>query len=377
MDTKVFSTRSEIRTKERRPHADGTYIIGLDMGYSGPKCYHENGNFVYPNYVKKINGEIFGELTKSDIIYENIATGEKYCVGTMALKSLDEDSVVAEDTLFGRNHYLHPEFKVSLETSLGIALWEHPTDGSDVFVQTGLPPKYLLKDSPYLKAVIEGNHSFALTIGSEKKIFDITIAPNMIDIMSQPMGTFNSLLFDETGKPVPNAMDLMRSNLLMFDGGFGTLDKFLIVANQIETKDTDASLGMRRVFSETRSLIENDLGVTVSIPAMQNILKSGVVEVNDIMTLDTKTYPIDGYLEKANQMVAAEALDSIKDYIFKIKYLVMTGGTGDAWYEIFKTKLAKTKVTVLLGKQNSNLPTIYSNARGYYYNRLKKLGFRG
>ena len=199
----------------------------------------------------------------------------------------------------------------------------------------------------------------------------------MIDIMSQPMGTFNSLLFDETGKPVPNAMDLMRSNLLMFDGGFGTLDKFLIVANQIETKDTDASLGMRRVFSETRSLIENDLGVTVSIPAMQNILKSGVVEVNDIMTLDTKTYPIDGYLEKANQMVAAEALDSIKDYIFKIKYLVMTGGTGDAWYEIFKTKLAKTKVTVLLGKQNSNLPTIYSNARGYYYNRLKKLGFRG
>ncbi len=377
MDTKVFSTKSEIRVKDKRPHVDGTYIIGLDMGYSGPKCYHEDGNFVFPNFCKKISKDIFGELTKNDIIYENIANGDKYCVGTMAVKSLDEDSVVAEDALFGRNHYLHPDFKVMLETSLGIALWNHPTDGTDVFVQTGLPPAYIVKDTPYLKSVIKGNHSFAVTIGSERKVFDITIAEDAIDVMVQPMGTLNSLLFDENGKRVPNAMDIMRSDILIFDGGFGTLDTFLVKANQIESMNTDANLGMRRVMAETRDLIKKDLGVNVSVPAMQNVLRSGYVEVNDYVNLRKDRVDVSTYLEKANALVSAEALESIKDYVFKIKYLIMTGGTGEAWYNIFSERLSGLGINVLSGKQNSNLPTVYSNARGYYYYRLRKLGFKG
>ncbi len=377
MDTKVFSTKSEIRVKDKRPHVDGTYIIGLDMGYSGPKCYHEDGNFIFPNFCKKISKDIFGELTKNDIIYENIANGDKYCVGTMAVKSLDEDSVVAEDALFSRNHYLHPDFKVMLETSLGIALWNHPTDGTDVFVQTGLPPAYIVKDTPYLKSVIKGNHSFAVTIGSERKVFDITIAEDAIDVMVQPMGTLNSLLFDENGKRVPNAMDIMRSDILIFDGGFGTLDTFLVKANNIESMDTDANLGMRRVMAETRDLIKKDLGVNVSIPAMQNVLRSGFVEVNDYVNLRKDRVDVSTYLEKANALVSAEALESIKDYVFKIKYLIMTGGTGEAWYNIFSERLSGLGINILSGKQNSNLPTVYSNARGYYYYRLRKLGFKG
>ena len=372
MDTKVFSTKSEIRVKDKRPHVDGTYIIGLDMGYSGPKCYHEDGNFVFPNFCKKISKDIFGELTKNDIVYENIANGDKYCVGTMAVKSLDEDSVVAEDALFGRNHYLHPDFKVMLETSLGIALWNHPTDGTDVFVQTGLPPAYIVKDTPYLKSVIKGNHSFAVTIGSERKVFDITIAEDAIDVMVQPMGSLNSLLFDENGKRVPNAIDIMRSDILIFDGGFGTLDTFLVKANQIESMNTDANLGMRRVMAETRDLIKKDLGVNVSVPAMQNVLRSGYVEVNDYVNLRKDRVDVSTYLEKANALVSAEALESIKDYVFKIKYLIMTGGTGEAWYNIFSERLSGLGINVLSGKQNSNLPTVYSNARGYYYYRLRK-----
>ena len=46
MDTKMFSTKTERKVKDN-PRVDGTHIIGLDMGYSGPKCFHEKGNFVY------------------------------------------------------------------------------------------------------------------------------------------------------------------------------------------------------------------------------------------------------------------------------------------------------------------------------------------
>ncbi len=378
--SKSYATKNEIisrSTDKIRPHINGTHIIGLDMGYSGPKCYHELGNFVFPNYCKKITGELFGELNRSDMVYEDLVTKERFSVGMMALKSLNDEDVVSEDTLYGRNHYLHPDFKIVFETSLGIALWNIKTDGSDVFLQTGLPPAYMKKDEPYLRNVVEGEHDFKLTIGSETKEFHVTLTKNHVDIMSQPMGTLSSLLFDDNAKPTPHAIPLMKSNLLVFDSGFGTLDTFFIRANQLESKNTNPNLGMRRILTETRDLIATDLNIAPSIPAMQKILKDGVVKVNDLMTFETKEYPIGDYLAQANKKICNEALESIKDYVFNIKYLIMTGGTSEAWIDEFKKKLSTTGVEVLSGKTGSNLPTVYANARGYYYSRLKKLGYNG
>lgn len=80
------------------------------MGYSGVKCFHENGNFVFPNYCQKIEGEIFGDLSRNDLIYEDLKSGDRYYVGALAIKSLSEDSTVAEDKILGRNHYGHMVF---------------------------------------------------------------------------------------------------------------------------------------------------------------------------------------------------------------------------------------------------------------------------
>ena len=373
MNTINFSTRSEIKFNRSNTKVDGIHILGLDMGYSGPKCYHENGNFVFPNFCKKITGELFGNLGRNDIVYENLDTGDMYCVGDMAVKSLSDDTVVAEDAIFGRNHYLHADFKVVFEAALGVALWDVDTDGSDVFLQTGLPPAYMKKDEQYLRMVVEGEHNFKLTIARETKEFHINLRKNMIDVMSQPMGSFNSLLFKDDGSYAPRAAELMKSNLLLFDNGFRTLDTFFIKANQLESKDSNNTLGMHRVFDETRKMISDELGAEIGIIAMQNILKTGVVRVNDLATFSSREYEIADYLEAANKKVCAEAIESIKDYIFDIKFLIMTGGTSDAWLDMFKEKLSFAPVEILTGKENSNLPLIYQNARGYYMYRLHKL----
>lgn len=373
MNTINFSTRSEIKFNRSNTKVDGIHILGLDMGYSGPKCYHENGNFVFPNFCKKITGELFGNLGRNDIVYENLDTGDMYCVGDMAVKSLSDDTVVAEDAIFGRNHYLHADFKVVFEAALGVALWDVDTDGSDVFLQTGLPPAYMKKDEQYLRMVVEGEHNFKLTIARETKELHINLRKNMIDVMSQPMGSFNSLLFKDDGSYAPRAAELMKSNLLLFDNGFRTLDTFFIKANQLESKDSNNTLGMHRVFDETRKMISEELGAEIGIIAMQNILKTGVVRVNDLATFSSREYEIADYLEAANKKVCAEAIESIKDYIFDIKFLIMTGGTSDAWLDMFKEKLSFAPVEILTGKENSNLPLIYQNARGYYMYRLHKL----
>ena len=114
------------------------------------------------------------------------------------------------------------------------------------------------------------------------------------------------------------------------------------------------------------------LGTTVSIPAMQTCLRTGKIKVNDYVNMSVKEYEIDEYLKKANEKVCAEAFESIKDQVFEIRYLIMTGGTGAAWCDYFKEKLKMIpSLEVISGNRNSNLPMIYANARGYYMYRLK------
>lgn len=373
MNTKSFATRSQWVTNHNFPTVPGVHILGLDMGYSAPKIVYENGQIVFPNFCKKLEGELIGELPKGAIVYENPA-GDRYYVGKMALNTLSEDSVVAEDSLFGRNHYLHSDFRVVFDTALGLALWNIDTDGTDLFLQTGLPPAYMTKDEPYIRAAMTGTHEFSLIVEGQKKNFSVSITNEQIDVMSQPMGTVNSLLFGDNGKYSAIAGDVMRNNLLIFDAGFKTLDTFFIHANQLESQGTNPNLGMYRILSEARAKIRDDFGIEVSIPMMQTVLRTGKVTVNDAFTLTSREYPVDKYIENATIMVADEALDSIKDYIFEIKYLVMTGGTSEAWFERFNSRLEKAPVTILRGNATTNLAAFYANARGYYMNRYKKLG---
>lgn len=372
INTALFATRSENVHTKKRPTANEKHIIGLDMGYSGPKCVHENGHFAFPNFCQKITGDIICALDKDDIVYENLISGNRYCVGNMAINMLNDETAVSEDNMLDRNHYIHPEFKVKLETSLGLALWDQTTDGSDVFVQTGLPPAYLVKDRPLLINAIKGRHYFKLTVGKETKEFDINILTENIDVMIQPMGTLNSLMFDDDANLQPIAKDISKSDLLIFDAGFGTLDTFYICSKQLQAKDTNPDLGMKRILTETKKLIKKELGEDPSITSMQKILKNGMISVNDLLTVSTEYRPIDGYLKTAVEKVGEEAFESIKGYIFNIKFLVMSGGTSEVWVDDFKKKLLRTSISVIKGSTGSNLPNIYSNARGYYYYRLRQ-----
>lgn len=377
LDTKIFSTRTERRTKDN-PHVNGTYIIGMDMGYSGPKCFHENGNFVFPNYCDKLKGDLFAELNKNEFVYEDGETGERFAVGEMATKTLSEDDVVAEDELFGRKHYAHRNFLITFRTALGLALWNKDTDGHDVFLQTGLPPAYMSSDEKLLRKVVEQRHVFKLTAGKETKTFDITLNENQVDIMSQPMGTFYSVVIDGNGNITKEINNYTSSNMMVFDGGFGTLDKFFVKGKQLESKGTDATLGMKRVLEETRRLIHDDLDIDISIPAMQECLKSGYVTVYDEENFCDTEYPIAEYLKKGNEIVREEAFNSIKDYFRDIDYLIMTGGTGACWCGYFAERLkGMRKLKVVPGNTNSNLPTVYANARGYYMYRLNQIKMSG
>ncbi|MGN0241317.1 MAG: hypothetical protein ACI4CS_06490, partial [Candidatus Weimeria sp.] len=61
---------------------------------------------------------------------------------------------------------------------------------------------------------------------------------------------------------------------------------------------------------------------------------------------------------------------SLADY----DYMIVTGGTGAAWYPYIEERFKGfTTLKLLRGNQNDGLPFVYANCRGYYLYREGKL----
>lgn len=382
-----FKTKT-IFTERKNESVDGIWTIALDIGYSAVKGFSNNMIYSFPSYCRKITNQMltFGDSNKSDILYKDNETGEMWAVGAMAQDMITSDETrdsIAE--LYGRNRYFSEIFNVISRVGMGLGMLENQYDspnGKKLVLQTGLPPAYMKSDTPLIKEALSGHHDFsiktALTDGKWMSIqFDLP--EEDIYVMPQPMGTLLSISTDNTGKPIPDAQKYFKSSMLIFDPGFGTLDVFNIRNKLIESTETFDNLGMKRVFQETADLIMKKYGQEVTIPAMQKLLATGEVKLFDRKTRSTRVEPIDELLEQASKSVCMEALqkvDNIYNNLFDHDYLVITGGTGDAWKStIIEYYSGMESLKIINGNQNDMLPSIFSNVRGYYLyivNKMKK-----
>ena len=376
MDTKTFRTRTDFRSIDY-PSTGGKLVIGLDAGYSSVKSVYRKGVCCFPSYVNKLTSKLITSLDDNEIVYTDLVTGDRYCVGDFATASLQRGQYVTEKTLYEREHYMTPEYLAQFRCGMAFGLWDEPDYKKDgVFVQAGLPPAYINDDTPLLKHVAIGTHAFSVEKGKQKKEFEITLTEDDFDVMIQPMGTLFSIGTDDSGKLTPELNKYFSSKVLIFDGGFGTLDLFEISNKQNKSVDTNDQLGMRRVLDETRKLIKADpaAGMDISIPEMQTVLENGYVIKKDPINRKTTKIDISEYLKQANQKVCDEAFDSISSYIFEADYLIMSGGTGAAWHHSFKEKLKDIEtIQVLPGNLMTNLPYLYANARGYFMYRTRMI----
>lgn len=379
MDTKRFRTRTEL-IKRNNLSVPGTWEVALDIGYSAVKLFAPDKIACFPSYAKRVDPdlEFTSVIPDKAILYRNIDTDETWLVGEVAQDMIQTgDTTDSDQALFGRDRYDNAIFHVVMETGLGLAC-ENNKDNLPIFVQTGLPEKYLKGDSADLRESIAGSHNFAIKRGNgEWRFFDFSIPSTAIDIMSQPKGTLFSICIDNDGKWVPQATDYLKSSLIIFDPGFGTLDLFPIYAGTVANNgETYPDLGMKRVFQETSKLIYNAYNADVSVAAMQRYLTEGVVRVFDRRKLESREEPFGEFLEKASTKVFNEAFSRMLSTINLVdySYLVYTGGTGAAWEKMLTEKLSGIKTLKLIpGNVNDTLPTIYSNVRGYYMYRYNKL----
>ena len=381
IDTKKYKTRTMFR-KMPNGSVKGAFLIAEDIGYSSVKVFSQNSCSAFPSFAEKFTGETIGDLPDWHIIYRDLHTGERWLVGEAAQNNVSQgNATVSEEAVFGRARYDDPMFLVLARAGLGAGMIENefgaPND-KPVYVQTGLPPRYIKTDAPRLIHALAGEHHFSLKIGgAPEQEFHTVLKKDRIGVMEQPKGTLMSVAIGKDHRYVPGAREYLNKNILIFDAGFGTLDIYPIMNNHVGEKQTFPEFSMKQVLKDTCEMLYDRYGEEVSLIGMQKCLGDGYIRCHDKFT--SRKQEFGDILEEASQKICDAALERLAQIypLYEYDYLVITGGTGAAWNEQIREKLiGLDSLVVLNGNQNdTSLPFIFSNVRGYYmylYEKMKR-----
>lgn len=366
METKNYRTKQEERVLTN-PKGNN-YIIGLDLGYSATKIFTENGYICFPSYAKKLDKGMLSMPDEKDILYRE--GGETYIVGYNAQNMTDDISTNDTDgELFSRKRYTDKRFKIIVNVALAYAT-RRKKDNRKIFIETGLPSAYM-NDRELLKKAIKKHAEFELKIGLgrwEKYSFDIS--DDDVDVIPQPAGALYSVMMQGDGKEVPDAKKYFSNNTLVMDVGFGTFDFYGIKNRMVDCRDSSDEIGMRKIFETAAKKILDETGEEIRIASMQKKLEDGFFEAVNEEELTSESKPLAPYLSDSVNTVFEEAMNKAKSVTNSFrgyKYLIISGGTGDAWYEMIKDRLKGMKTLLVIPANiNDHYPLIYSNVRGYY-----------
>lgn len=388
MNTKDFRTKTMMieRSNIARP---GEWDIAIDVGYSGVKLFSPNMIACFPAFATPVKGELLDIQTDNapdSILYRDDPDSKIWFVGKVAQDSISKnDPDTATMSIYGRNRYFSDMFRVISNVALGIACSKNSFgDPKDlpIVLRTGLPNEYIASDNEYIKEAFEGLHSFDLKIGNRDwNHYELVLARGNVSVMPQPMGTLLSVATGNDGKMRKEAELYYTSPTLVCDPGFGTFDCFGLNGKDVRGQNTFEAFGMKQVLADVSAEIFDKHHVKIPVPAMQSYLEKGTIVNFDRRKKTSVEMPFADILEKHSKNVAKKAIDNLDNMydLSEYKYLILTGGTGEAWYPYFKEAFKGMQtLTIIPGNQNTMgiitdenghpapLPFIFSNVRGYY-----------
>jgi plasmid segregation protein ParM len=352
--------------------------LALDIGYSSVKGMSPNSVYCFPSFARELGDSKFvGSVYKSDIFYKD-ANGNEWIVGAAAQAMVNRDDTLdSTNTLYSRKRYYKPMFLVLARVGMALGMTSNSAGspkGHDIIFQTGLPPNYLDDDAPLLIEALEGRHVFSVKLGlSDWEDYDITLDRDNIGIIEQPMGAVVSASKTNDGTTITGVTGrpIVEDNILVFDGGFGTLDT-ISIGNRRHDKssvNTFDDLGMKAVYKLLREQLRLKYGINIVIHAIPQILETGYAIKRNRKTMTDEKIKIRELLAACNEAVCNQAIERINaeyDDLIKYDHLLLSGGTSAAWEDIIRDKYKNVSINVVSANQHDDIDPIYSNVRGYY-----------
>ena len=363
-------------------------IVALDIGYSAVKGYTATSMFVFPFFAVEIdkNTSFIGKADPREILYKDTESGRLFRVGEYAERQISQDNTSYSTSRDERNRYSTEEFLICARVGIAMAFLTMPDFKgqppmnfiNDFFLQTGLPTKYLKLDTKRLVAALSGHHKFEVKIADGKMTaFDFTLPEENIHVAAQPYGTIWNFGFGTTNRYCPvNGTELYNKSILICDIGYGTLDTCEIRGRSLNAKNTYTSLGMCAVLDRLAQKITDRFEMEANPITIQKWLEDGKVtgkaydENGDLCAVNEDITPL---LTEASNEVCAEAIRTIKEKesLKEYDYVIVTGGTGSAWFNQLEEALGKGGIRVVsAASADEETNNTFANVRGYYLSRL-------
>lgn len=381
---KEYATKTEV-TYRNNVMVPGFWPVGIDYGFSSVKGFSPNKIFCYPNCaVRTKSFDSLLDSTDRDILLSD-AEG-CWLVGARAHEAITPaEAMNYEAEMYERNRYFSPAFRALMKVGLGIALLSNPYrtyDEEMIVVQTGLPPEYRELDTEAITEALAGDYDFDLKVGKAPfRHFHFTVFKENVFVMDQPMGSLFSAITDNDGLQGQAGLQVLKSSTIVFDPGFKTLDIYDISGGMFKGSNTFDNLGMHEVFLRTIQSVKSRCSTNMTVLGMQEALRRGYITSFDRRKMETKRIAFDADLENSSRAVCEEALKkvvSLYNYLQNHDNLIVTGGTGDAWYPMVRDYFRNMESLHII-RANCNdisIPNVYSNVRGYYYRLIGMLRHR-
>ncbi|MDF2879474.1 MAG: hypothetical protein K0R54_31 [Clostridiaceae bacterium] len=353
------------------------FPIATDIGYGGVKVFSLNGKHIFP----AIPIEISDDKTYFDqptfIKYKD-ERGKIWYVGDRARHST-QGNIKVDKTVYGDERLTSPEYKVLLRVSIFFGLLKPDytiVKNKKIKIVTGLPEEHLEDNAEILRNRFSGHHNFQVKIGSGdwiKATFDIE--EEDIEVLSQPFGTIFSMAFDKYGNLNNDNNLVIGNNVLVFDGGFHTIDTYLSkIGDQGESRTWDKN-AMYNVFADTRNIIQENTKLKLEIGEIDKYIATdntdrpkGTIKYGKNNQLYDFTADFEISL-KYNAEEIIERLISIYDNFRDIPVVICAGGTGKAYYPYLKKSIPTEVILAEKETLNNSVETfdsVFSNVVGFF-----------
>ncbi|QUH22083.1 ParM/StbA family protein [Alkaliphilus sp. B6464] len=349
--------------------------IGLDVGFSATKIFSMFGYHKYPSVVRKIRKRDLDNIKYSDDCYILYKTSDRdiWLVGH-AVINRTFDQLTNEDTLYTENRLNSEENLVLNRVGIALALMKDDfsfVKNPAIRLCVGLPEKQVDSHADSYIDLLMGHHEFEIKIGSRdwQKI-KVDVEEENISVLSQPFGTLLSLASDRKGKII-NENLLKKDRTLIYDGGFGTIDTFLIENGNIVNSTTDPTLAMKDIFNEARDTIAEKTDIMLQLHQFNYYLSKDQGE-RFIWYNGNQKYDLDPDIKLSTINFAEDNIKMLNQQyrgFNNVDSIIVTGGTGKVFFPFFQLNIPKNIQLAEVKDstdKNEDFDCVYANSVGFF-----------
>lgn len=379
-------------------------LISVDPGYDATKVVINGVMLSVPNNILDITGQTkdflaLGDSKAKGYLCSHYIDGKEYLVGTLARKSIMEKKVRdAELTKYqmmdSYERFKTQDFEVNLMTVIGYAIVEYAkktmknnwkpeltvmetsetvmVDGERkekkvytipslkdwrIIVGVALPNDVADLSSPKcvwpdIRKFLIKKQEFCIDVNMETYRLNFEIVPGHAMPASQVICALLGAAADDDGAIDKDKDILKKLPVIVIDGGYKTVGLFMLTqAQKVSEAESNTAYAMGNVHKEVANILREDYGREIEPYQIPYILNEEDGKINCLVTEGNGEQTVEEVDVQEIVYASEEALcEKLIEYLNKkfdnlldVKQILITGGTGSAYYKHISKYMAEKR----------------------------------